>query len=68
MRLSTLGSYHRRNKRKNADKYGSWDNGRQVRADVIAGRTITYDHREGTWTGMVPRTKMASHTVRITHG
>jgi hypothetical protein len=44
-----MKSYHLKGKRKNSDSYGSWENGRQIRADRINGRTLTYNHITGEW-------------------
>ena len=39
---SGRGTYSKRGKGPTADRYGSWDRGRQDRPDVVAGRTLAY--------------------------
>lgn len=38
--------YARQGKHNSRDTYGQWDNGRQVRTDVIAGRNMPYYNKE----------------------
>lgn len=47
--MKSGSSYHVKNKRKNADFYGTWVNGIQTRSERINGRTITYNNVTGEW-------------------
>lgn len=42
---TSRGSYQSRN----ADNYGSWNNGIQTRSERINGRVVTYNHKKGEW-------------------
>lgn len=41
----TRGTYDTRN----ADNYGGWENGRQIRSERVNGRVLTYNHHKGEW-------------------
>jgi hypothetical protein len=40
------GTYSRQKKGREADRYGTWNQGVQQTADVICGRTLVYGRKE----------------------
>lgn len=46
---SKKNGYALKRKTQGADAYGAWSAGVQLRADVIAGRVLTYNARTGNW-------------------
>jgi hypothetical protein len=49
MKVKGTNTYAQKRKANGADFYGAWREGAQQRADVVAGRVLTYDARMGRW-------------------